>query len=96
MAPALFVTLAPSLSVRLIALDEPALIVPEFVIVKFAESIPWTVFADIADKVEPDSTITVPPLCLFIHAGLFAVSSVAPSLIVKVAFEPVNFWNTFE
>tara|TARA_B110000879_G_scaffold179731_1_gene235868 strand:+ start:275 stop:460 length:186 start_codon:yes stop_codon:yes gene_type:complete len=40
MAPALFVTLAPSLSVRLIALDVPALIVPEFVIVKFAESIP--------------------------------------------------------
>ena len=40
MAPALFVTLAPSLSVRLIALDVPALIVPEFVMVKFAESIP--------------------------------------------------------
>ena len=94
MAPALFVTLAPSLSVRLIALDVPALIVPEFVIVKFAESIPWIVLATVADIVEPDSTITVPPVCLFIHEGLFCPSSVAPSITFKVAFEPVNCCNT--
>ena len=78
MAPALFVTLAPSLSVRLIALDVPALIVPEFVMVKFAESIPWIVFATLADIVEPDSTITVPPVCSFINEGWLFPSNVAP------------------
>ena len=94
--PALFVILEFVASSKLIALELPALIVPELVTVKPDWFFPWIAFEESAplEKIEdPDSTVTVPLFFVKIFTVYDeSVDKVVDSEIVKDVPSALNFF----